>query len=245
MNNARRWFVVGIILCLSVSLGLTAFGQSNRGTIKGTVSDPSGALVAGATVTATNVATKVVSRATTDANGNYQIPFLPPATYDLSVEQKGFKKQVQANISVPAGDTVRQDIALTLGDITETLSVSAENVQLKSDTSELGTTIGGNQILDLPLAGNQGEQRNPIAFMTLIPGVTGRGAIYTNERYFSQTINGGQSAANEFAVEGAPILNSNGAEMAASLVSPRMLSRNSSLSATTFRPTWEEPAADL
>ena len=183
--------------------------QVNRGAIRGTVSDPSGAVVAGASVTATNVATSVDSKAQTDASGNFTIPFLPPAVYRVTVEQPGFKKAVFEKVNVPVGDTIRQDVILAVGEVSQSVSVEAEGVALKPETSELGTTISGQQILDLPLAGNQGEQRNPIAFMTLIPGVTGRGAIYTNERYFSQTINGGQSASNEFSVDGAPILNSN------------------------------------
>ena len=87
---------------------------------------------------------------------------------------------------MPVGETIRQDAILAVGEVSQSVSVEAEAIALKPETSELGTTISGQQILDLPLAGNQGEQRNPIAFMTLIPGVTGRGAIYTNERYFNQ-----------------------------------------------------------
>jgi hypothetical protein len=199
-----------IAFCLSVVLCFSAFAQINRGTIKGTVTDQSGAVVAGASVTATHGATGVDSKATTENNGSFTIPFLPPGVYHVTVEQQGFKKAVFENITLPIGDTIRQDVILAVGEVSQTVSVEAEAITLKPETSELGTTISGQQVLDLPLAGNQGEQRNPIAFMTLIPGVTGRGAIYTNERYFNQTINGGQSAANEFSVEGAPILNSNG-----------------------------------
>src|SRR5207247_6119743 len=209
MYDARRWFILGMAFCLCIGLCAPGFAQINRGTIKGTVTDQSGAVVAGASVTATHVATGVDSKATTENNGSFTIPFLPPGVYRVTVEQPGFKKAVFENITLPVGDTIRQDVTLAVGEVSQTVSVEAEAIALKPETSELGTTISGQQVLDLPLAGNQGEQRNPIAFMTLIPGVTGRGAIYTNERYFSQTINGGQSAANEFSVEGAHILNSN------------------------------------
>src|SRR5881397_889103 len=206
MCNPRRLFVLIIAFSLSIVLCFSAFAQINRGTIKGTVTDQSGAVVAGASVTATHVATGVDSKATTENNGSFTIPFLPPGVYRVTVEQQGFKKAVFENITLPVGDTIRQDVTLAVGEVSQTVSVEAEVIALKPETSELGTTISGQQVLDLPLAGNQGEQRNPIAFMTLIPGVTGRGAIYTNERYFSQTINGAQSGANEFSVEGAPIL---------------------------------------
>ena len=210
MSKSRGLAALAATLCMALVLCVSFVAQINRGTIKGTVTDPSGAVVGGASLTATNVATEVNSAATTEGNGSYTIPFLPPGIYRLTVEQPGFKKVVLERIEVPVGETVRRDVILQIGEVSETVQVSAEAPMLKPETSELGTTISGQQILDLPLAGNQGEQRNPIAFMTLIPGVTGRGAIYTNERYFNQTINGGQSAANEFSVEGAPILNSNG-----------------------------------
>jgi carboxypeptidase family protein/TonB-dependent receptor-like protein len=209
-NSKRTLILMAISLLIYFGVVSPVSAQTNRGAIRGTVSDPSGAVVAGASVTATNVATSVDSKATTDANGNFTIPFLPPGVYRVTVEQPGFKKAVFEKVNVSIGETIRQDAILAVGEVSQSVSVEAETIALKPETSELGTTISGQQILDLPLAGNQGEQRNPIAFMTLIPGVTGRGAIYTNERYFNQTINGGQSAANEFSVEGAPILNSNG-----------------------------------
>ena len=211
MLKSKRIFIFFAMLLASYLLVSPVSAQIDRGAIRGNVSDPSGAVVVGASVIATNIATSVDSKTTTDANGNFTIPFLPPNVYRVTVEQPGFKKAVFEKVNVPIGETIRQDATLAVGEVSQSVSVEAEAVSLKPETSELGTTISGQQILDLPLAGNQGEQRNPISFMTLIPGVTGRGAIYTNERFFNQTINGGQSGGNEFSVEGAPILNSNGA----------------------------------
>src|SRR5437773_1751126 len=168
MYNGPRLFLLGIALCLLIGLCVSDFAQINRGTIKGTVTDQSGAVVGGASVTATHVATGVDSKATTENNGSFTIPFLPPGVYRVTVEQQGFKKAVFENITLPVGDTIRQDVTLAVGEVSQTVSVEAEAIALKPETSELGTTISGQQVLDLPLAGNQGEQRNPIAFMTLI-----------------------------------------------------------------------------
>lgn len=102
---------LSLLICFGVVSPVIA--QINRGTIKGTVSDPSGAVVAGASVTATNVATSVDSKATADANGGFTIPFLPPGVYQVTVEQPGFKKAVFEKVNVPinvvmaaAGNTV-------------------------------------------------------------------------------------------------------------------------------------------
>jgi hypothetical protein len=147
MYNPRRLFVLTIVFCLSIGLCVAAFAQVNRGTIRGTVSDQSGAVVVGATVTAQNVATGVNSVATTGANGNFTIPFLPPGVYTVTVEQAGFKKAVLDNVNVPVGDTIRQDVTLTVGEVSQSVSIEAEGVTLKTETSELGTTISGDQIL--------------------------------------------------------------------------------------------------
>lgn len=211
MSDARRLLNLTVVLlfaCLVSAGSLSA--QSDRGAITGTISDASGGVVGGASVTATNVATGVASKAQSGANGNYSILFLQVGTYKLTVENSGFKKHVRDGIVVTAGDTIRADVKLEVGEVTQSIEVTAEAPLLKADTSELGTTITNQLVLDLPLAGNDGEQRSPTAFMVLAPGVTGRGALNDNTRGFNTTINGGQSQSNEFAVEGVPILNSNG-----------------------------------
>jgi len=211
MSTFRR------ISCCLLSASLLAVGgadfihaQTDRGTITGTVSDASGAVIAGVSVAATNISTGVESKTTTGASGNYTIPFLPAGIYKISAEQSGFKKHIRDQVSVPVGQTVRQDIGLEVGEVSQTVEVRGEAPLLKPETSELGTTITNQQVLDLPLAGSEGEQRSPAAFMQLIPGVTGRGGINDNTRTFTTTINGGQAASHEIVLEGAPILNSNG-----------------------------------
>src|SRR5262245_37775687 len=112
MENSKRTLILtAILLLVWFSAAAPTFAQINRGAIKGAVTDPSGAVVGGAAVTATNVATGVESKATTDAGGNFTIPFLPAGLYRLTVEQPGFKKGVFERVNVPVGDTIRQDVA--------------------------------------------------------------------------------------------------------------------------------------
>jgi hypothetical protein len=200
----RKVSVFAVVAILVVTLNLWA--QSDRGTVTGVVTDSSGAVLVGASVKALNTATGGGYEVRTVETGNYVIPVLPAGTYQLIVEQKGFKRQVRDAVIVEVNETLRQDIILELGELTQTVNVSAESPLIRPSTSDLGTVVSNQQILDLPLA-MQGEQRSPLSFMQLIPGVTGRGN--STERNFSTSVNGGQSITNEIQLDGASIMNSN------------------------------------
>src|SRR5881392_3611595 len=109
----RNHFVL-LIICLFLS-GLAAFGQSDRGTITGTVADATGAVIPGATVEAKNTATGTAFTAGSSETGNYTLPQLPAGTYEISVTLPGFKKFVRPNITVGVAQTVRIDAALEVG----------------------------------------------------------------------------------------------------------------------------------
>jgi hypothetical protein len=201
-------------------LGLSILGclasmwaQSDRGSITGTVSDPSGAAIAGASVTAANAATGVSTRTSTDSTGTYTIPLLPPGTYQVTAERAGFKTYVHSGVVIEVGQTARLDVPMQLGDARQTIEVKAALPQLRPDSSDLGTVITGQQVIDLPLAG-QGEQRNPAFFTILAPGVTGRGTAYQppdspnmGTRTLSTTVSGSQSGSTEFHLDGSIIAN--------------------------------------
>jgi len=171
--------------------------------------DPSTAAIADAAVTAINSATGVRTRTSTSSDGTYTIPLLAVGTYQVTAAHVGFKALIRDGVVVEVGQTTRVDILMQLGSITEAIKVRAAPLQLRPDTSDLGTVITGQQVLDLPLAGH-GEQRNPAFFMTLIPGVTGHGVAYSNasdfnSRILSTTVAGSQSASNEFHLDGSII----------------------------------------
>src|SRR5271170_7215923 len=112
---------------ISVALGLlfafTAFAQSDRGTITGTVSDPAGAVVAGAAIEARNVATGAVYPVATSNTGNYTIAQLPAGAYDVTVTVMGFKKFIRAGLTVEVAGTIRVDAALEVGAATESVTI--------------------------------------------------------------------------------------------------------------------------
>jgi hypothetical protein len=195
-----------------LALGLSFFtsvgslwAQSDRGTITGTVIDQSGAVMAGVSITATNSATSVSTRTISGAGGDYTIPLLLVGRYEVTAKQTGFKTYKQSGIVIEVGGTVRVDIRMQVGTVQQLVEVTAQAVQVEKDTSDRGTVVSGRDVLELPIVG-QGEQRNPGYFMILAPGVTGRGTSYSGSpRMLNTTVNGSQSASNEFQLDGAPI----------------------------------------
>lgn len=194
------WFVLG-------SLGLLN-AQSDRATITGTVTDQSGAVIVDATVTATNEATEVSTKATTSSAGNYEVPLLRAGTYQIAVEQSGLKKSVQSGIDLEVGQTVRVDVTMQIGQSTQTVQVTSQAPLLQRDTSDRGTVVSARDVEELPIVAQQ-EQRNPGFYMTLAPGVTGRGTATPTAsgsgRQLNTTVNGSPSGSTEFHLDGAVI----------------------------------------
>jgi hypothetical protein len=159
-----------------------AFGQTDRGNITGTISDPAGAVVANAAVEARNVATGAVYPAATSATGNYTVAQLPAGTYELSVTVPGFKKYVRENLTVEVAGNVRIDAVLEVGSAAESITVEAAAPLLKTEGGEVATNIATQTLDDLPIltltgsaaaigSGNSlGNIRNPLSAVTLLPG---------------------------------------------------------------------------
>ena len=161
-------------LFATIALSASLYGQSDRGTITGTVSDPAGALVPAATVIAINPETGLQFRTATTTTGNYTIPSVPVGTYDLTIEHAGFRKSQQTGLRVQVAQTVRLDIVLQVGSTTESISVTAAGPLLKTESAEQSTTITGDRINALPLnfALGAGAIRNPLSFVQLAPGAS-------------------------------------------------------------------------
>jgi len=208
MRNLKRRIACILGLSLLLSVG-PLWSQMDRGTITGTVTDPSGAVIVGASVTATNTATAVATRTVTTSAGIYTIPVLKVGTYEVTVDQSGFKKFVQSGIILEASQTVRVDATMQLGLATQTVEVTAQAAPLQRDTSDRGTVISSRDVQELPIVSSGGEQRNPGFYMTLAPGVTGKGtALGTASgggRQLTTTVNGSPSGSTEFHLDGAII----------------------------------------
>jgi hypothetical protein len=148
---------VGAGVCLLMLAAAPAMAQSQdaRGNIVGRVFDASGAVVPGADVRAVNDATGVAVSVKTNDAGNYVLPFLLPGTYTVSAEMQGFRKFERKNIQVRVTDSVQLDIQMTVGDVTESVQVTAESPLLQTAEASLGQVIDERRIVELPLfAGN-------------------------------------------------------------------------------------------
>ncbi|MBZ5673372.1 MAG: TonB-dependent receptor [Acidobacteriia bacterium] len=165
LRRVAAWFL----------FALSAFAQSDRGTITGTVTDPAGAVVPGAPVEARNVQTGAVYQAAGSSTGNYTLSQLPTGTYEVSVTVAGFKKFVRQNIVLPVAQTVRIDVALEVGSATESVTVTEAAPLLKTESGELSHNVRTEQLDNLPVLGigagaSQAGIRNPYAVMQLLPG---------------------------------------------------------------------------
>jgi len=159
-------FLFGACLLL-IGLFAQASAQSNKGSIKGTVKDQSGAVVQKATVTVLNVATNEERTAGTGDDGNYEVPLLDPGTYKVTVKAASFPETVQENIAVQTSTTSVVDITLNASGGTQTVTITAAPSVVESETSDRGSVIIGKQVTDLPI-----PQRNFTLLATLTPGVS-------------------------------------------------------------------------
>jgi hypothetical protein len=164
--------LISVLVCLW--MGVFAFAQSDRGTITGTISDATGALIPGAKITLTNADTGTVGETVSTSTGNYTLPSLPAGTYTLKVEQAGFNIAQDTGIQVQVAVTTRLDVALQVGTATQSVDVSADASLLKTESAEQSTTITGDTINELPLnfSIGAGAVRNPLSFVQLTPGAT-------------------------------------------------------------------------
>lgn len=158
----RTW--LGLVALLWFGAFASAQTQSR---LTGSVTDDSGAVIAGARVVTRNVLTGVTTEAATNASGNYQFPSLIPGEYEVSVEKTGFKKALQSGLTLETGITRTVDLRLTLGAVSETVEVTAQAALLESETSSVGQLIERTTVLNMPL-----ESRRTAGLVRLLGAVT-------------------------------------------------------------------------
>jgi hypothetical protein len=163
-----------LLMMVAVVFGLCsspASAQTFYGSIVGTVTDATGAVVQGATVTITNLGTNDVQAAKTDTAGDYRFVNLVPANYRVVVETSGFKRFERQSVEVVVDTTARVNAALQIGAATETVEVGTQAALLQTESGSLGDTIGAKQMDSMPLNG-----RNAMNLMELVPGVIPQGS---------------------------------------------------------------------
>lgn len=162
-----KWVTLGALFC---AMCMPGFSQVATAELTGTVLDTTGAAVANAKITATNVATNLSHDTVSDASGNYIISLLPPGDYTVTAEAAGFRRLVQSGLILQINQQARFDLTMQLGQVSETLEVTAQAPLLESESSSLGTVVNQKLVNELPLNG-----RNFIQLATLSPGVNGVG----------------------------------------------------------------------
>ncbi|HSP69831.1 MAG TPA: TonB-dependent receptor [Bryobacteraceae bacterium] len=154
--------------------------QSDRGTVTGTVSDPAGAVVAGAPIQARNIETGATYQTASSATGNFSIAQLPVGTYEVTVTVQGFKKYIRAGLQVGVAQTLRVDIPLEVGATSEAVTVTEAAPLLKTESGELSHTVNVGQLKELPLFVVTAGLRNPYRIMDMIPGTVSASDIRVN-----------------------------------------------------------------
>src|ERR1700742_358687 len=202
---ARSRFRAGAAVLVTVgALASGAFAQSVRGAIAGTVTDPSGAVIVGAKIVATNTGTGAASTATSSSAGTYHFPSIPLGTYTLTVTAPGFSPATVSNVLVQIQSVAAQDLKLQPGTAAQTVTVNGGAQQLQTQSSDLGGVISSRQIVELPLAlGGVGALRAPEAFVFLLPGSVGPGSANSSNGIFLAKTAGGQEYGNEVLLDGA------------------------------------------
>src|SRR5579862_4476528 len=165
-----RLFALATMLCG------TSFAQT-FGTVSGLVTDSSNAIVAGATVSVVNAGTNFLRTTTSNSDGNYSFPSLPPGTYEVRVEKDGFQTE-NSTVELQVQQTARVDFRLNPGSISQQVEVSASAAMLDTENATIGTVIENKRITDLPLNG-----RSFVSLIALSPNVV-----------TGQTANTGQAA---------------------------------------------------
>jgi hypothetical protein len=163
----RKTSVLCVLVALLVAVPLPVLGQArDTASLFGTVADSQAAVIPGARVTIVNAATGLTRSASTDADGGFVFTLLPVGSYNLTVEQTGFRKFERRNILLQANENVRADAALEIGNVQETVTVEGMVAQVDTRSATLNHTVDSKRVVELPLNG-----RNPADLVLLAPGV--------------------------------------------------------------------------
>ncbi len=202
-SPARHSYTLPLVLAALLAASAPASAQSLFGSLLGTVTDHSHAVVPHAKVNIRSLETGSTRTVESDAAGDYQAPALPVGTYEISCEVTGFKRALISGVILEVDQRARINIQLELGTVGQQVEVSAVAVLLEADSASQGTVVNNRTITDLPLNGRDFQQ-----LATLGPGVVAPVAGSGNNAYFS--VAGTRGLSNSFMLDGATNTNSNG-----------------------------------
>jgi len=207
MINRHSMFFSGVMTFLFVLVltGLLVGQGQDRGIITGLVADKTGAAVSGATVTITNEATGVNTVVSTTSAGNFSTPPLVLGSYKVQVELSGFKASIQSGVLVASGATVRVDVVLEVGSVSETVEVKTSSVEVNVSTAEVSHVLGEKYYHDLPVVMGS-DIRLAESLLAMQPGyvpMRPNGCAIFRGSQFQSRMNGGQTMAMENYLDGA------------------------------------------
>ncbi len=203
MKLSAKMLLVGVVLLVLLALVSDGvYSQESRATITGIVTDPSSAVVPGATVEITNTATGVVARTVTNDSGAFRIPYLIPGYYKLTVGNSGFKTFVQSDIELHMAETVELNILLQLGESNETVQVNAAAELLQATEASQSATISKAELDEIPIQGG-----SALELLTFAPGMSKQGELRTpypawNNGLTMVSSNGAGLAHNDITLDG-------------------------------------------
>lgn len=194
----RSSILVVLVAALALVFSGSAFAQSTTGTLRGQVLDPTGAVVANAQVTATNMETGVSTKIATTSAGTYSFPSILPGRYTVTVEMAGFKKFVKSGVLVVADKDNVADAQLEVGGATELIEVSAAAVQVQTTSASLGNDYDSNDVSNLPQAAGV-LNGNPLNLAVLAPNVVAQPGGVTG---IGGSVGGTRPRENNFVIDG-------------------------------------------
>src|SRR5579863_2073677 len=203
MGKSMRSAKTLTLFLMALLTSLNVAGQQITGSIRGIVSDPSGAIVQAATITAKQIETGLTRVAITDRQGEYVLVELPIGHYQLEVQAKGFQKYLQQGISLNVNQTATVNIRLKVGSETQQVDVQADAALVQSTVSSLGKTVMEREILDLPLDGRDFAQLGLLqpGVVPLTPGLLEAGGPARQNQAYA--VDGQRPESNNFLIDGA------------------------------------------
>ena len=199
-----------VLILLLASLAGNGYAQSVRGELAGSVTDATGAVIPGASISATNEATGGKNETKATSAGTYRFSDIPLGSYTVTATASGFGTQTNTGVQVQVNSTTALNITLKAGEVTDVVNVDASGLRLETESSDISGTVSNKQIEDLPiaLAAGIGGLRSPETFVFLLPGTTGPGSGTAgnspNGVFFSR-LSGGQAYGAEVLLDGASI----------------------------------------
>ncbi|MBA4183463.1 MAG: carboxypeptidase regulatory-like domain-containing protein [Acidobacteria bacterium] len=194
--------MMAVVPFLCLILAIPTLAQKTSGQISGSVVDQSGAAVPETTITVTQAGTGIQRIVTTSSEGVYTIPDLPIGTYRMSATRSGFKEAITEDIVVNVATSTRQDLTLEVGSVDQQVTITADAIQVETQTGAIGEVVTGEQVRELPLNG-----RSFVQLTQLAPGVSPQNNFDSkNKGLFSGvdfSVNGNSAQSNLFLTDGA------------------------------------------